>query len=352
MSKFYGSVNAILRDSTANNLTELKQLIVNNNVHLMVISDFDHTLTKFSSPQCHEIVGYNKRYTKLFMKEFNRMLMTTSSSLEEQWKLAHKFIVEESGLTEEMFLERLNDHKFIIRDGLKDFVGFLRENLIPLIIVSAGIRNVIVHTLDYNDVSCQFDHLFHIDANYVEFHDHGGISDILPEKPVHSNAKKDVHKRAPHMFPMIKEYSTCNASIGQNVNFVNVHECFESVDDKVNRSESDCKEAAENSSIFNNICDNENNCNLFNDTTTTVAIILGDRPGDFDILGDNEIDSGSASVRTFKIGFAKTIDSPEADMLLSDAVQCDVVLIGEGHDLGPVYDLLQELVQLSKIRKF
>lgn len=63
---------------------------------------------------------------------------------------------------------------------------------------------MITAVLEAHGVSSAHDEHFHIDSNHMEFHsDDGSLLRILPEIPVHSRAKKHVHKRAPHMFSSI-----------------------------------------------------------------------------------------------------------------------------------------------------
>ena len=90
--------------------------------------------------------------------------------------------------------------------GTADLLAFCRDSKIPTIITSAGITNVITAVLDAHGVPSVHDEHFHIDANHMEFHsDDGTLLRILPEIPVHSKAKKHVHKRAPHMFSSVNK---------------------------------------------------------------------------------------------------------------------------------------------------
>ena len=63
---------------------------------------------------------------------------------------------------------------------------------------------MIAAVLESHGISSVHDEHFHIDANHMEFHsDDGTLLRILPDIPVHSNAKIHVHKRAAHMFTTI-----------------------------------------------------------------------------------------------------------------------------------------------------
>jgi hypothetical protein len=169
---------------------------------LYLISDFDHTLTDFSSRQCHDIVGLHSEYPKEFHDEFHRLcsMPYDPTNFEQWWRMSHDLIVERSGLTEDMLMEEMHRSNIALRSGTKELLTFCRQSKVTTIVASAGIMNVIEATLKAHGISPDSDEHFHVDANYIVFRDDGNILSILPERPVHSNAKKYMHIRAPHLF--------------------------------------------------------------------------------------------------------------------------------------------------------
>ena len=73
------------------------------------------------------------------------------------------------------------------RPGAKEFITFLHENNIPLIIISAGIGNFIETFLSLND--CYFDNVY-VSSNKIIFKD--GIAVGVGENIIHSLNKNEV----------------------------------------------------------------------------------------------------------------------------------------------------------------
>lgn len=339
---FYGSHDVVLSDHAIDNLAKIKDLIAHKPSKLMVISDFDHTLTKFTSLQCHDVVGFNKRYSKEFLKEFNDIFLTPLESLSEWWRVAHDLLVDKSGLTKEMLHERLSEEIVAVRDGLEEFIIDLRLHHIPLIIVSAGIRDVIAHTLAKCNLCIEHDELFHIDANFLEFHDCGKLSNVLPEDPVHSESKKLVHVRAGHMFDFLTQTSELSSDPvnpnSSNSYIVNAssEQDEEQIDLIVLEPDNATTTGTTRTTTENQQASTQSGENS-DSSEVVIAIVLGDRSHDFAVL------DAYPEVHTFRIGFARNNrPSDTADLL--QAGHCDAVLVGEEHSLYPVHLLLQDLI--------
>jgi 2-hydroxy-3-keto-5-methylthiopentenyl-1-phosphate phosphatase len=301
--EFYGSSAVILSDRWATKLDSLKTILrERGDTSFIVVSDFDHTLTHFTSEQCHDILGRHEDYSKEFTTEFTE-IFNVPRAMDEWFRVAHDCIVDKSGLTSTMLQQRLEQRTITVRNGLREFVSNLREEGVPLVIVSAGIRDVVVHTLTAIEIDTSSDHLFHIDANYCQFHADGQIANILPEHPVHSESKKHAAQRAPHIFSFLSAQA------------------------------SDCDQIEADITIEG----------LETVTVNTVAIVMGDRPSDFTVL------STFTNVATFRVGFARERDSQDAQALLDEA-QCDAVFIGE-HGLESVHALVGELISVRKVHK-
>lgn len=296
---------------------------------LFVVSDFDHTLTTMTSKQCHDVVVLNKEYSKDIHDKFNEICalsyedMKSGGNLEHWWKQTNNLLVDQSGLTQDMFLRgmKTSEEHIRLRDEIPALMTCCRDASIPFVITSAGITNVISETLTSHGISTHHDEHFHIDANVLEFHADGRLHRIMPESPIHSNSKRFVHHRVSHVFQRTSASSidsSCTPSSSSSTSMmctvVEVEE-EQAVSDQDKDGEYD---GAASSSI--------------------AAIILGDREGDFEVFKD-----GVKDASLFRVGFAG--DEARANVLIASDC-CDVVLVGTEQGVAPVLDLVRALVEL------
>jgi 2-hydroxy-3-keto-5-methylthiopentenyl-1-phosphate phosphatase len=350
MISFYSSTHAVCGKFCVQRIAALKKLLAHPRCNLVVVSDFDHTLTNFSSLQCHDVVGYHKEYTDEFIKEFNAIFHAPKLCYSTWWREAHDLLAAKSGLTESMLTDRLEESRINVRTGLSTFVKFLRDVKIPLVVVSAGIREVIKHTLVRNGLNVENDELFHIDANYFEFHDSGKLADILPVDPVHSLSKKHATSRVPHMFQFLNPVnsdttaSTFTPSSNHDHDRSNIDAILAAAE-RMSRADDACNahDASDGEATSHNATGGVSNPE--NSTTgamiDTVAIVLGDRPADFAVF------EAHPQVATLRVGFARSQGSAGGavdELLLGGG--CDVVLVGELHGLEAVHDMLLDLLEL------
>ena len=111
--------NAIHGRNYKSSLDKLQEAILKANSELYVVADFDHTLTTFSSKQCHDIIAKHDEYPKTFHKEFEDICSMSfeASKFHEWWRMAHDLIVNRSGLTEEMFQRGIKSSGIQLRSG-------------------------------------------------------------------------------------------------------------------------------------------------------------------------------------------------------------------------------------------
>lgn len=350
-TSFYGSSNAVLHVKFFDKLRRLKDMVSAKTTKLIVVSDFDHTLTKFTSPQCHDIVGFNERYTKEFLEEFRGIFRQPMGTLAEWWRVSHDLLVDKSGLTKSLLHEMLTSESVAVRDGLQEFVMNLRLNHVPLIIVSAGIRDVIAHTLANCDLPVQGDHLFHIDANYMDFHETGQLVAIYPVDPVHSESKQHVHLRAAHMFDFLtartapqqmeEDITVIPHAKGEEPELIIIEPMGEGEKYSQNKAISPMDLAPVRPAVSRSDGEKRNEAEEVDEEV--LAIILGDRAPDFTIM------DAHPWVHTLRVGFARSSVEAEAGDLFT-AGKCDVVFVGEEHSLEAVHLLVDELIQLKRAR--
>lgn len=191
---------------------------------------------------------------------------------------------------------------------------------------------MITAVLDAHGVPSVHDEHFHIDSNYMEFHsDDGTLLRILPEIPVHSKAKKHVHKRAPHMF----------SSVNKNFILAESSETIKALIDKSDLEENLEMNHSNSHSSANNLVKSEV-CSASSGSirpSSTAAIVLGDNAGDFEVL--KELSDINQAV-LFRIGFS--LDTKSAEKLL-DLNCCDVILVGDDHGAEVVLRLIKNLIQ-------
>ncbi len=78
----------------------------------------------------------------------------------------------EYGLTKEKLEKSIKESKLIFREGAKEFIEKTKENNIPLIILSAGIGNVIEEFFKINN--CYFNNIYII-SNFIKFDENGNM---------------------------------------------------------------------------------------------------------------------------------------------------------------------------------
>ena len=368
---FFGS-NVALGANFKAALDRVTEAVLNNS-KLHLVADFDHTLTTFCSKQCHDIIAMHDEYPKEFHTEYENVCKMSFAANEFHlwWRIAHDLIVNRSGLTEEMFQRSLKSAGIKLRagafshfpqiccnprevevydanpyfhSGTADLLSYCRDMKIPVVVTSAGIANVITSVLEAHGISSVHDEHFHIDANHMEFHsDDGTLLRILPEIPIHSSAKKFVHERAPHMFSTISHDSSDESSkfildefldmktllMRDNVIAVatDVNDDRKLPDDDVIQKEDEC------TSLKAGYLSQPSSANHVG----TAAVILGDKPGDFEVLSHLS-DLNEAFL--FRIGFA--LNNQKAEELLNLKC-CDVILIGETHSTDVVLKLMKSL---------
>jgi hypothetical protein len=195
---------------------------------------------------------------------------------------------------------------------------------------------VITAVLDAHGVPSVHDEHFHIDSNHMEFHsDDGTLLRILPEIPVHSKAKKHVHRRAPHMFSSVNKDFILEKSSDMIRALIDKSNVTENLEMSHLKSLSSANHFAESE-----VCPASDGGSK---PSSTAAIVLGDNAGDFEVLRDLS-DVNEAVV--FRIGFS--LDTKSAEKLL-DLNCCDVILVGDDHGAEVVLKAIKNLVQSRSI---
>ena len=163
-----------------NNTEKLKNLNFKSNDFFVVI-DFDKTLTTFNSTNSWSILENSEIFNENFVKEAQNLTniyypyeidFTLDSKKKEkymeEWYYGNMNLFYKYNLTYSILLNCIKSNPPTLRDGAKNFLLKMKENNIPVIILSAGIGNVISEILKIN--KCNYDNIYII-SNFIEFKD-------------------------------------------------------------------------------------------------------------------------------------------------------------------------------------
>ena len=158
-----------------------------------VIADFDKTITSKQSNTTFSLFSKSGFYPEEYLKERNanynhyrpleldvNITEEEKSKIVKEWQEASynlmlKYKVKESDILK--ILE--NDDALTLRDGAINFINYLNENNIPLIISSAGIGNFIIELLKKHE--CYTNNIY-VYSNMLKFKDDeivDSIDDII-----------------------------------------------------------------------------------------------------------------------------------------------------------------------------
>lgn len=157
-----------------------------DNIHLKddnfyVVLDFDATLTTSDSLGSWSVlenpnfmnpdfkVDSLKLVEKYYPIELDYSLdKDTKAIYMLEWYTKNMNLLYSYGLTYDILINCVKNSNIKLRDGVKDFLTFLYNKNIPVIILSAGIGNVIVEFLKLNN--CFYGNI-HITSNFIKFED-------------------------------------------------------------------------------------------------------------------------------------------------------------------------------------
>ncbi len=170
-----------------NNEEKIKKLNLNKD-NFYVVADFDKTITDGKSSSTWGVMAsanelgdeYTKRRTALY-NHYRPIEIDTNLSDDEkskymsEWWQSHINLFYEYGLKEENILKSIRNGNLNYRIGAKRFLKKMNEFNIPVIIISAGIGNVIEEFFKMeNDI---YDNVS-IVSNFIEFENNGTIKKL------------------------------------------------------------------------------------------------------------------------------------------------------------------------------
>lgn len=170
-----------------------------NNVY--IVADFDRTITTGNSQASWSILANSDLVPKSYVEERQKLYekyrpieldetmdFKLRTQLIKEWFQKHIELFVKYQISEEIFEKAATNLRVLeFRPGAKEFLSFLNENQIPLIIISAGIGNFIETFLKRHD--CYFNNIY-ISSNKILFKD--GIAVGVGENIIHSLNKNEV----------------------------------------------------------------------------------------------------------------------------------------------------------------
>lgn len=169
--------------------------------NLYVVADFDRTITAGSSKTSWSVLADTDLVPEEYSLERHRLYdiyrpieVDTSLPFDyrmkmmTEWFRAHIELFVKYKMTEEVFEKAATDLRVMeFRTGAQEFLTFLCENKIPLIIISAGVGNFIEAFL--KKYHCYFDNIY-ISSNKILFEN--GVAVGVEKNIIHSLNKNEV----------------------------------------------------------------------------------------------------------------------------------------------------------------
>lgn len=152
---------------------------------LQVIIDFDHTITGFRNAdgskmvQCHDAIEHSLRMPDQLRADYRKLwqdqeegLLAGSWTWQEWWSRSHSLFVKH-GLKASLLSSIVAESGIRVRDNFVEFLQLLLEHHVPVLVVSAGISQIIAEVLRQTGVNPE---MVRICANDMVFNDEGTLT--------------------------------------------------------------------------------------------------------------------------------------------------------------------------------
>lgn len=164
-----------------------------NKKNIFIVLDFDRTITSFKSQDSWAVSGlllgksfkdkldsYYKYYRKIEL-DYNINIKEKENYMIE-WYGKCMDLYYEYKLTKNKIFESVKKSSLIFREGAREFFEMTNKNDIPLVILSAGIGNVIEEFLKINNY---YSKNIYIISNFIKF-DSSGKMKTFEDKMIHT----------------------------------------------------------------------------------------------------------------------------------------------------------------------
>ena len=176
-------------------------LPIENLDNLYVVADFDRTITNGSSKTSWSILANSNLVPKSYVTERQALYdyyrpieisdkadYSYKTKMMKEWFKKHIELFVKYKISKQVFEEAATNLRIMeFRPYAREFIEFLHNNNIPIIIISAGIGNFIESFLEHNN--CNFDNVY-ISSNKIIFKNDIAVG--VGENIIHSFNKNEV----------------------------------------------------------------------------------------------------------------------------------------------------------------
>ncbi len=169
---------------------------------LYILTDFDGTISKGNSDSSWASIFKSSKVSKEFVDEcirifkyYHKFEIDETLSFEEkipimnEWYKKNLETLINFGITEEMINYAANNERIMtFRDGAVEFLKAMNDKDIPIIIISAGVGNIIEQFLIKNN--CNYPNIY-ICSNFLEY-ENGIVKGVRDNNLIHPLNKNEV----------------------------------------------------------------------------------------------------------------------------------------------------------------
>jgi len=167
---------------------------------LIVITDFDATLTSGDSEQCHDLMGSSSLLSAEFRAEFAPLLDWASNAAidgVEWWDRAHSFMIKHAQPPRQLIPRLVREAKMTPRPGALELLKRLETLGVPVLIVSAGVSDVIEEFLRQHGALSEN---VTICSNRLNYAADSAPKSVSPDPPITSFTKQYAYQSASSFF--------------------------------------------------------------------------------------------------------------------------------------------------------
>jgi len=189
---------------------------------LIVITDFDATLTSGDSEQCHDMLGASPLMSQGFHDAFKPLLdWTTNAAIDgvEWWDQAHGYMVKYGMPPRQLIPRMVREASMTPRPGALELLKKCEQLGVPVLIVSAGVSDVIEEFLRQHGALSEN---VTICSNRLNYEADSAPKSVSPAPPITSFTKAYAYKSASSFF---QEHSDRRALIVLGDSVTDVDAC-------------------------------------------------------------------------------------------------------------------------------
>ena len=175
---------------------------------LLVITDFDATLTTGASEQCHDLLGSARMLSPAFRKAFSHLLdWENNPDIDgvEWWDEAHGLCTKHGMPPRHLIPRMVREAEMVFRPGALKLLRRLAALEIPVLIVSAGLSDVIEEFLRQHDALSEN---VTVCSNRLNYAGDSVPQSVSPDPPITSFTKDTAYRAACSFFAEVSAQLT------------------------------------------------------------------------------------------------------------------------------------------------